>query len=318
MTLSPSPPPPQSPSGSGGRPNPKLAKWLSIFLPGAGQIYLGSILLGILFMGGWIVACLGMMDLQSSVLKARSYWGFLVLADIAVGVGSWILALWHASAKAEKMAKPGTISPWLWQRHFIRLWVFGEWMDILLAIAYLIVAVGMARHHPFLTRIGDLIGFWWVYEMAGIAFLVLYMGATEGFNLGHLSPLKKIASIVTVFAAFTIGLWLMFHIPMKSLLVCAAILLPNYILSIAFADPPSERKFLYRGGRGLATFFMCGIVAIFFASVFEQAGMAAGRRKIFDFFFMIIWGALHFLLRGLMEAFMEYKGFTKEDGDIGR
>jgi hypothetical protein len=91
-----------------GRPSPRLAWWLSVLLPGAGQAYVGQLWLAPLFTAAWIVSIFGMLDVLTT-FRHSPYQVPFGLCAFLLGGGAWVISPWLARRRAGRMTGHGTL-----------------------------------------------------------------------------------------------------------------------------------------------------------------------------------------------------------------
>jgi hypothetical protein len=282
-------------------PNPKLAGWLSAFLPGLGQIYLGSILLGAVLLGGWILAVFGMMDLlDSRVLREKPYWAWLVAADLAIGAGAWVFGIRHALWKARRMDRHAGV-----YRGLVRQWTKGRLKlivpDLVLALFFFLVAAGRMAEVPLAVRGAQALFCWFGYEIFGAIFLTFLLACLDILEVKERPPAFKILYVLVFYLLFTAGLKLLFvRIPLSAIALSGLVLLPGQILSLLASENKARRQLAIEGGITFCSLVLSFFLVAFGASLLEAAGMREGRGLAFDAILSMAWGASHYLLKSGM------------------
>ena len=284
------------------RPNPRLAWWLSILLPGAGQAYMGQLLLAPLFCAAWIVSIFGMLDVLTT-FRNSPYQIPFALCALALGGGSWILSPLLARRRAECMTAHAPLYRWIARKLLLHILFMEEWPDLLLALGFAIVAVGHFSNISWLRWIAGQVMWWWPYELLGTFFLILYMAFLEGMSGRPVRPHHRLAILVCLFASLTGALHLLFHFPVRVLAVSGLILLPGYAPVLALGGERQRTRFLYRGGRAFCTLVLSFFPLGFLASMLEGPGVKTAGRAVFEGSIMVLWGTVYFFAKALFEAY---------------
>jgi hypothetical protein len=76
-------------------PRPEVAFWLSVFVPGLGQIYAGAPLRGILFFTLVLLGVAGILD-SDFFTSPRPWYPLFGAMGALIMLSSWCAAAWHA------------------------------------------------------------------------------------------------------------------------------------------------------------------------------------------------------------------------------
>lgn len=290
-----------APKHSSTRPDPRLAWWLSVLLPGAGQVYLGQLWLAPLFSAAWLISIFGMLDVLTTFRDSPYQIAFGSLA-VLLGGSAWTLSPLSARRKAERMAAHAPLYRWLYRKPTLRILFIEEWPDLILALGFAVVAVGHFNRVAWLQWVAGQVMWWWPYELLGTFFLILYLAFLEGLSEQLARPLRRLILLVVLFAGLTTALHLAFHFPLKALAVSGLILLPGYAPVLTLGGVGERTRFLYRGGRAFCTLIISFFLLALLASLLEGPGVKMGGRAIFEGFVMVLWGAFYFVIKALLES----------------
>jgi len=272
------------------RPDPRLAWWLSALLPGAGQAYLGQLLLAPLFCAAWIVSIFGMLDVLTT-FHHSPYQLLFGACAILLGGGAWVLSPRLARRRAEQMTAHGAIFLWIRRKPFLHALFVREWSSLLLALAFTLLTIGYFTGARPAQVIGAQVMWWWPYEILGIVFLIIYQVFQEGLSDKLAHPLRRFILLVAVFAALAVALHLVFRFPLGTMALSGLIILPGYAPVLTFGGEVDRVRFLFRAGRSACTLVLSFFPLAFLASILEGPGVRAAGRGLFEGSVMIFWGA---------------------------
>jgi hypothetical protein len=290
-----------SPKPHSYRPNPRLAFWLSILLPGAGQAYLGQLWLALILAAAWFFGTVGMLDVLTT-FRGHPYRPLFGACALLLGGGAWGLGPVLARRRAERMTAHSALYRWIAQKPFLRALFMEEWPDLLLALGFAIVAVGHFNGVPWLGWIAGQVMWWWPYELLGTFFLMLYLAFWEGLAPKLVRPEHRLVLLVSLFAALAMALHLLFRLPLKALALSGLILLPSYAPVLTLGREAGRIRFLYRGGRAWASLLISLFPFALLISLLEKPGVQRSGRPIFEASAMVLWGGFYFLTKALLES----------------
>jgi hypothetical protein len=187
-------------------------------------------------------------------------------------------------------------------RSFARTLLRKEWPGLLLSLGFAVAALGHFCTVPPLSWIAGQVMWWWPYELLGTVFLMLYLAVQEGSSEKIVRPRHRLVLLVALFTCLTGALHLMFHLPLQALVVSGLALLPGYVPVLAFGREGERERFLYRGGRAFGSLIVSFFCLALLAALLEGPGVRAGGRAVFEGSIMVLWGAVYFLIKAVLEA----------------
>ena len=299
------------------RPDPRLAWWLSVLLPGAGQAYVGQLVWAPVFAAAWGVSLFGMLDVLTT-FRGSPYQVLFGLCAVLFGGGSWVLSPCLARRRAERMTAHAALFLGIGLRPFLRCLFVREWPSLLLALAFALLTFGHLTQARQARGIAEQVMWWWPYEILGSAFLVVYQVFLEGLSDRLARPLPRLVLLVTLFAALAVTLHLVFRFPLGVLAVSGLIILPGFIPVLTFGSGKDRIRFFYRAGRSACTLVLSFFAVGFLASLAEGHGVHAVGRSLFEGSIMISWGAVYFALRAFLEALNTHAAALEGESDDPR
>jgi glycerol uptake facilitator-like aquaporin len=252
----------QSTSAETAGPRPEVAFWLSVALPGLGQIYAGAPLRGLLL---FLLASQGLTGVLMSEFftrPERRYQGYGVLGALLLGA-SWYTAAWHARKFSEGRKKWPKLYTFF-TRPEVRLCWGAARAELLMALLFLLFLLLCVLETSVPSWFPDPPRYWFLYEVLVALYLAVFhaileaRGKIEGFEEAQTTGFL----VLTLLATGTV-LWVT-SVPVEVLLIA-------YLLAL----PPAGSRSNTGGARrpklqvarvGLT--FVAGFVAFFFGTMF--------------------------------------------------
>ncbi len=182
---------------------------------------------------------------------------------------------------------------------FLRRMLEREWRDLLMALAFGLLALGYAvGMHPARV-LGELVRWWWPYEILGSFFLMVYLAFWEGLSGVLDGPRKRLILLAVLFLVLAGALHGMGRVPLGPLAFSGLLLLPGYIPVLGFSSDPERLRFLYRGGLSFCALGFTLLPTLILIGLQERPGLLASERDVIEGGMMIAWGMLYFVLRAV-------------------
>ena len=300
-----------------GGPSPRLAGKLSLFLPGAGQFYLGQFFLGPVFTASWLLAIFGMVDALTTFKNTPEQKPFLLFAFL-LGASSWILSPILARKRALKMTAHHPLYRWIRSKPVLRILFAREWINLVIAAAFAAISFGHFSKVPYFAMVARQVMWWWPYELLGTVFLMLYLAFLEGFTELLATPLRRFLLLVFLFIDLALGLHAIFRLPLGTLLSSGMVILPGYVPVLSFGGEWDRTRFLYRGGRAFTVLILSFFPTAFLASILERHAVRTTGMEIFERAVRLLWGASYFFFKALLDAFNQASAIRQGEGDDPR
>jgi hypothetical protein len=211
-------------------PHPAVALWLSVALPGLGQIYAGAPLRGILL---FFLASQGLTGVLMSEFfrrPERRYQGYGVLGALLLGA-SWYTAAWHARKFAEGRKEWPKLYTFF-TRPTVRLCLGAASAEILMALLFFTFLVLWALGTRTPSWFPEPPRYWFLYEVFVAFYLAVFHGILEfrGKTEGYEEARTTGFLVLTLLATGSL-LWIT-SVPVEVLLFAYVLALPSCWFSL--------------------------------------------------------------------------------------
>ncbi len=291
----------RNPAESAG-PRPGVAFWLSVVLPGLGQIYAGAPLRGILFFFLASQGLAGVLMSEFFTRPERRYQGYGVLGALFLGA-TWYAAVWHARKFAEGQKEWPELYTFF-TRPTVRRCLGAAAAEILMALLFLLFLVVMATGTRMPSWFPDPPRYWFLYEVLVAVYLAVFHAILEARGKREgVEEARTTGFIVLTLLATGSVLWIT-SVPVEVLLFAYLLALPSCWFSLRRRG--SEKAQL-QGARvgftllaGFLAFWAYGFTVVFWELV---SGVPQYKMRLVkdDALVFTVIGLWYYLLRAGME-----------------
>jgi hypothetical protein len=284
-------------------PRPEVAFWLSVFVPGLGQIYAGAPLRGVLFATLVFIGFAGVLD-SDFFTSPRPWYPLFGALGALVMVSSWVGAAWHAPRlSARRKDWPGLYR--FFGHPFFRRWIGAAGAELTMASFFLVFLLLRALGIPSPRWFPDPPRYWFLFDVFAALYLAVFHGVVE-VRLGKENLEEaRITGFFVIILILSGSLLVFTQVPADVLLLAFLIALPSCWFSLKRRGSEETRR---QVGRlflvpclGFGSFFGYALVVIVWEMVsgVPQYRMTLVRDETIAF---AVAGLFYYLLRAALEA----------------
>lgn len=286
-------------------PRPEVAFWLSVFLPGAGQIYAGAPLRGLAFLFVAYLGFLGVLDSKFFTETRRQYQGHGVLGATLMAA-TWYGAAWHARRFAERLKEWPRLYRFL-ARPSIRHYLVVARAELLMALlfAFFLVVCSLGARAP--AWLPEPPRYWFLYELFVAIYLAVFHGIVEVRGRSQGLEDARIMGFAVMALLASGSLILVTSVPTDVFLFAFLIALPSCWFSLRHRSREETGRQVMRVFMipmlGFFAFFAFGIVVNVWEIISEVPQYQMRLVKDEAVFFATL-ALLYYLLRAASEVVM--------------
>ena len=280
-------------------PQPDIAFWLSILVPGLGLVYAGAPARGIAV---FVTALLGLAGVAYGIDHGGRRPEYVLYGMI--GAALLAAAWWGGASHARSFASRQTGWPALYRffaRADVRHCLWAARVELAMALlfgclaALLLVSPSRPQWLPPTPR------YWFLYEVFGAFYLATFLAATNATRM-------RTAGFIVVTILFTVSLALFSRLPTDTLVVAFLLALPSCWFSLRHRAEEAVRlhwaRFFFCLIAGYATLFAFGIVVAIWEAL---SGQPQYRMRLIrdDDLAIAVFGVIYYLARSGFEVLVD-------------